>query len=327
MKKFKRILMQSILWLSIAMSQHSVLAAENLNDKLTKPQIDLAVNGVINALVNNYIYPEKALLIEKELRHKVDINEFTKINDWYAFIREINLIIRNVSGDMYLDVVETKPVITLESTADKTELPKLANYNLDNVSILFGNVGYFKLDYFSQNPEAEIGISRALDALSNTDALIIDLRSAEGDSLTLAQYLMSFFVNKDTLLSKITYAPQKKELTLTSLNIGGIRFKSNFPVYLLTSSFLSGSGEFVAYTLKYFKKAVIVGEETMGVAYVIKKQKINAHISLNIPVAIPLHPKTNNNWERTGVTPDVYSAADLGLETAHKLAKEYLGIF
>jgi len=72
---------------------------------------------------------------------------------------------------------------------------------------------------------------------------------------------------------------------------------------------------------------VIVGEETMGVAYVVQKQKINAHISLNMPIAIPLHPKTNSNWEGIGVIPDIPVAADLALEAAHKTAKQHLHRF
>jgi len=117
-------------------------------------------------------------------------------------------------------------------------------------------------------------------------------------------------------------------MTLKSLaNTGHENFKDNFPVYILTSSFLTNAGELFSYTLKHLKKAVIVGEETMGIAYLLQKLKINDYISLNIPIAIQVHPKTQTNWEHTGVIPDVYIAADLALDTAHQMAKEYLAIF
>ncbi|PCH94703.1 MAG: hypothetical protein COB83_10830 [Gammaproteobacteria bacterium] len=326
MKKPKELLLQILLLLSISTSQASVLDVDNLNEKLTKHQIKQGIDGVIKVLAKNYILPEKALLIEKELRHKLSTNEFDEISNWYLFIRHINLVMRKTSGDMYLDIVGTKPSFTLEKAQNK--LSNVDSFGIHNVSILSGNVGYFKLNYFYQNPKAEVEVSRALDKLSKVDALIIDLRNAEGESILLAQYLMSFFVKEGTILSEVLYDNKnKRKLLRATENNGNDKFKHNFPVYILTSSFLSSSGEFLSYTLKHLGKAVIVGEETMGVAYLIQKQRINDHISINIPIAIPLHPTTHTNWAQTGVIPDLDTAANLSLETAHKIAKEYLGIF
>ncbi len=328
MKKVKILLLHSLLLLSMAISQASVLNVENLDEKLTKHQIKQGVDGVIKALAKNYIFPEKTWLIENKLRDKLTSNEFDEISDWYSFIRHINLVMKNVSGDMYLDIVETKPSIILEKVESKNIFGNGESFSLNNVSILSGNVGYLKLNYFYQNPKAEVDVSRALDKLSKVDALIIDLRKAEGESISLAQYLMSFFVEEGTVLSEVVYDKQKKrKLLIASENNGSDKFKHNFPIYILTSAFISSSGEFLSYTLKHLGKAVIVGEETMGVAYVLQKQKINAHISINIPIAIPLHPTTKTNWAEIGVIPDLHTTANLSLDAAHKLAKEYLGIF
>ncbi len=72
---------------------------------------------------------------------------------------------------------------------------------------------------------------------------------------------------------------------------------------------------------------MIVGEETMGVAHVLQKYQINDHISIKVPIAIPLHPKTHASWADTGVIPDLPSAECLSLDEAHKLAKQYLSNF
>jgi C-terminal processing protease CtpA/Prc len=185
-----------------------------------------------------------------------------------------------------------------------------------------------KLNHFYQNLEAEKEVARTLRKLSQVDALILDLLDAEGDSIPLAQYLMSFFVKEDTILSEVLYDKQNKRKTLRAIeNKGNDKFKQNFPIYILTSSFLSSSGEFFSYTLKHLKKAVIVGEETMGAAYVLQKQKINDYISLNIPIAIPLHPTTKTNWGEIGVIPDLDTTANLSLDAAHQMAKKHLGVF
>ncbi len=324
MEKIKKLWLPILLLLSITISQASELDVDNL----TKHQIKQGIDGVIKVLAQKYIFPEKALLIEKELNHKLAKNEFDEISDWYSFIRHINVVLRKVSGDMYLDIVETQPSSILEKIQNKSELGNEESFGINDVSILSGNVGYFKLSYFYQNPKAEIAVFRTLKKLAKVDALIIDLRNAEGDSILLAQYLMSFFVKENTILSEVLYDKQNKRKILRSLqNNGNDKFKHNFPVYILTSSFLSSSGEFFSYTLKHLGKAVIVGEETMGVAYVLQKQKINDYISLNIPIAIPLHSTTKTNWAEIGVIPDLNTPANLSLDAAHKLAKEYLGIF
>jgi len=328
MIKVKRLLMNVFLWSSITFVQASALDVKSMNDDLSKKELEQAINSVIVILKQDYIFPKKALLIENKLKAKLAVNEFDNIHTWYSFIREINTVIRNISGDMYLDLVETKPQISLEKVQNKSELDSKEGFGINNVSILSGNVGYFKLDYFYQNPKAEIAVSRTLERLSKIDALIIDLRDAEGESLPLAQYLMSFFVEENTVLSEVLYDKQKKTKILRTLEVQGHeKFKHNFPVYILTSSFLSNSGEFFAYTLKHLQKAVVVGEESMGVAYILQKYKINSRISFTVPIAIPLHGETQMNWEKIGVIPDLTIDADLSLEAAHKMAKEYLGIF
>jgi hypothetical protein len=103
MKKVKiiiKVLMHALLWLSITVTQASDLTVENVNGKLSKENIEQAINNVIALLNEEYIYPKKALLIEEELKHKLATNEFNEIHDWYSFIRSINAIMRNVSGDM-----------------------------------------------------------------------------------------------------------------------------------------------------------------------------------------------------------------------------------
>ena len=325
MKKIKELLLLSFFCLNMTIAQASELSAESLNDKLTQNDIEKTIDSLISVLKTHYLFADKALLIENDLRYKLASNKFDKIHDGYSFIREINLIMREVSGDMHLDIVETKPTVRLDKV---TELDNSRRYGIESTNILSGNVGYFKLSYFYHNPNTQAAASLALKELSKVDALIIDLRSAEGDSIALVQYLMSFFAKENTLLSEVFYDKQSQSKMLLSLeNIGHDNFRDNFPVYILTSSLLSGSAEFFSYTLKHLNKAVIVGEETMGVAYILQKQKINAHFSLNMPIAIPIHPKTLSNWEGIGVIPDIPVAADLALDAAHKKAKEHLHIF
>ncbi len=328
MNIISKLMLCILLWLTMNIGHSKGFVLENNSEKLTQTQIASAVNHVIQILKQEYIFPEKALLIELELQRKLALNEFAAVGDWHSFSRSINIAMRKASGDMYLDLVESHTEFVLEHV-DNNHVPAATRYgNLREVDILSGNVGYIKLTDLSQRQTIETKIAYALKSLSAVDALIIDLRFAEGGSIYVAQYLMSFFVAENTLLSNVVSGKQRKVTPLRAINTNGNdKFKHHFPIYILQSSFLPSSGEFISYTLQQLEKAVVVGEETIGVGYVMQKQKINEYISLNIPIAKPLHPITNTNWEQTGVIPDLTIAADLSLEAAHKLAKEYLGKF
>ncbi len=100
---------------------------------------------------------------------------------------------------MYLDIVDNQPSFTLEKTQNKFKY--CDSSGLENVNVLSGNVGYFRLSYFYPSAKEKEQVFNVLDKLSTTDALIIDLRDTEGESIAMAQYLMSFFVEEGTILS------------------------------------------------------------------------------------------------------------------------------
>jgi C-terminal processing protease CtpA/Prc len=308
--------------------QASVINVGDLNDTLTKQQVEDAVNRVIVVLNKHYVFPEKSQLIENKLKNKLANNEFDHISHWYDFIQNINLAMRSASGGMYLDLLETKPKITVDKSIDKNDLTRLEHLGIRSTDVLSGNIGYLKLNYLYQNIEAEKEVFSALETLSQVDAMIIDLRDVEGDSISLAQYFMSFFVKEGVILSEVLYNKQSKKEVLKALeNNGNDKFKHNFPIYILTSAFVSNSAEFLSYTLQHLGKAIIVGEKTMGVSYVLQKQKVNDHVSLNLPIAIHLPINNETHWLNIGVIPDIDVAAELSLETAHKMAKVHLGVF
>ncbi|WP_019026837.1 S41 family peptidase [Colwellia piezophila] len=328
MKLIRIILWSIILCLNVGITQIFALEAVNFDARFTQKDITKSINEVIEVLEHDYIYPEKSKLIISKLKYKLASNDFNQIDKLGAFVNELGVLIRNVSGDSYLDIMETNPFVVIGHTPVHAKQKDMENFGFEKVEILAGNIGYLKLNFFSQSVNAELRAAHAFDYLSGADAIIIDLRDVEGESISLAQYMMGFFVETNTTLANVVYDRQKQSQILKSpKKLGFEHFKQDYPVYILTSAFVSGTGEFFSYTLKNFKKAVIVGEKTMGVAVISKKQKVNEFISINIPIAFPVHPITNTNWEDEGVIPDVNIEANLSFDVSYKLAKEYLGIF
>jgi len=318
-------LLLAILCLSVGLTQ--TFQTVNSASSFTQQDIKKCINQVIHLLERDYIFSEKSTLIAKSLKYRLASNEFNQSIELGTFINEFDVLIRNVSGDSYLNIIDTNSHVIIDHQAHSKQ-NNSENFGFDKIEVLPGNIGYMKLNHFYQNPKAELQALKAFTYLTKTDAIIIDLRDVEGDSITLSQYMMSFFVEKNTTLTTMVYNKKHQtEILKSSKNLGFKHFKHNYPVYILTSAFLAGTGEFFSYTLQQLKKAVIVGEKTMGVAFISKKQKVNEFISINMPVAFPIHPVTNTNWEQEGVTPDFNVDANQSFDVAYKLAKDYLGIF
>jgi tetratricopeptide (TPR) repeat protein len=74
--------------------------------------------------------------------------------------------------------------------------------------------------------------------------------------------------------------------------------------------------------MKARERATIVGEPTKGGAHSVDLFKIDDRFEIYIPTARAINPITGENWEGTGVIPDVPIPSESALETAIELAKE-----
>jgi len=322
----------SLIYSTLSLAHATALSEELLkNNQLKQAKIknkEDIIQQVIDLSTTKYLFPKKAERVVNELKDNLSFHQYDDIADDYSLVKKISATMRKISGDMSLDIIETQPPFVLDSATKANSFAIKSNSGVSKIEILSGNVGYIKLDFFDQHGKNIRAISHAFDSLLNTAAIIIDVRKSEGESIQIAQYLMSYFMEPNTPLSKIVYAQQTKIKRLNTVKTNAPnKFKHDFPVYILTSAFSSSSAEFLSYTLQQFNKAVIVGEQTMGIAYVLQQYKINERFSIKMPIALFLHPKTNSNWQDIGVVPDLTVKTSKSLAAAHKLAKQHLGIF
>ena len=68
--------------------------------------------------------------------------------------------------------------------------------------------------------------------------------------------------------------------------------------------------------------APAVGEATAGGAHPGSPYRIHPHFEVFIPNGRAINPLTKENWEGTGVQPDVPTSSEDALKTAYKLALE-----
>ncbi|MDQ3112592.1 MAG: S41 family peptidase [Actinomycetota bacterium] len=95
-------------------------------------------------------------------------------------------------------------------------------------------------------------------------------------------------------------------------------------MYVLTSNRTFSGGEELTYDLQQLRRAVVVGETTRGGAHPRRGFRLTDHLEATVPVARARNPHSGQNWEGTGVRPDVSVAADQALDVALALAREAL---
>jgi retinol-binding protein 3 len=200
----------------------------------------------------------------------------------------------------------------------------LANgHGIRSARRLPGNIGYLDLAYFSPDSDAGSAFAAAMQLVSGTDALIVDLRRNGGGSGDAVTALLSYFFDDPIqLTSKVerrngqSFERQK----WTMPYVAGPRYSGN-PVFLLSSTHTHSAAEQCAYDLKNTHRATIVGEHTAGDANGSSGEvALGYHFSVFIPDSQPRSPITHSNWQGTGVEPDVATTAPDALVTAYKLA-------
>jgi hypothetical protein len=164
-------------------------------------------------------------------------------------------------------------------------------------------------------------VATALRYLATTDAIILDLRNSRGGSAELANFVISHFTGPDTVHSLTVYDRARNTTTqrYTLLIVPGPR-RPDVPLYILVDDVTRSAAEDVPFVLQNMKRATLVGARTAGAG------RNNAGISLGDGLVASVlftrvfDPRTQREWERTGITPDVRVSGGSALPVADALA-------
>jgi len=211
------------------------------------------------------------------------------------------------------------------SEADQRLTLRLQNFGFARVERLPGNVGYLKLDRFAPPALAAENAAAAMQFLSGTDALIIDLRDNGGGYGTTAMLLASYFFSESVHLSdRVGRDPADLKQYWTYAVVPGPLYVGK-PVYILSGPRTFSAAEGFAYDLQSVKRASIVGEKTRGGANMSARLLLSSRFGVIMPVARVRNAVTAANWEG-GLRPDVSTPAALALPTAHLAALETIAL-
>lgn len=306
-------------------------------DGQTRSQV---IEKIITTL-DEYIFPEVARRIQDDLRTQLQELADNEITSAAEFAETLSARLQAISNDKHLKVFYSfKPLTAMES--GRSPSPKEPekqdrsmardNFGFYKVERLPGNIGYLDFRVFLPPDVAGDTAIAAMNFLSNTSALIFDIRKNDGGSPDLVALISTYLFDHEPVhLNDLIWRERDEsgefreriEQHWTLPYVPGARYLDK-PVYVLTSNFTFSGAEEFANNLKQLKRATIVGETTGGGANPGRFEPLHDHFRIFIPTGRAVNPITQTNWEGTGVEPDLKVSAELALKTAHLAALKEL---
>ena len=287
------------------------------------------IDAVAEAFDSSYVYPDIAKKMAVAVRRNEARGEYRDALFGQDLARELAADLREISHDKHVDVQFSFFARPVESPATQSERESrrlvAVNCGFEKAEHLKPNIGYLKFNLFADPKLCAPTAAAAMTLLSDSDALILDLRQNAGGAPGMGEFIATYLFDQrthlDDLYSRVDDATTE---SWTLPYVPGKKFLGK-PVYVLTSNRTFSAAEALSYELKNLKRATLVGETTLGGAHPTDTRRLDDHFSARVPFARSINPITRTNWEGVGVEPDVKVPAAEALDTALKLAVDEIG--
>lgn len=319
-----KIIIVLIILLSTVFSHGQTADASQINREILTTEISKKIK-------DNYLSADAAAEIDSLISSAVKSGKFNNLSD-EEFAAALTTYLRSISKDKHFYVKYLKdyrPETNKVNDKKQQELDNISNslenFGFEDVRRLEGNVGYINFKGFAEPKSSETALASAMNFVSNTNSLIIDLRENRGgDNGMLLQFCSYFFNTKANVYQTYFRNKGKNVENWTQAKVKGQKYL-NKDIYFLTSGKTFSAAEGLAFILQNYKLAKVVGEQTGGAANPVEPFIISNKYLLLIPVGKVTTALTKTNWEQIGVTPDEKIKAENALTKAHILAlKEIL---
>jgi len=311
------------------------LQAQEEPKTLSDSEISETIDSISNILEREYVFADIGLQISEHLKMKLSSGNYKGITDPFEFANVLTEDVRSINKDLHLRVNFNPQMITQQQNnitaadslaymEEQIKAGKRANHGFQEVKILEGNIGYLNLrGFYGVDEYSGATAEAAMNFLSNTDALIIDLRQNGGGSPSMIQLITSYLFDSNPVhLNNFYYRPLEEiTQTWTLPYVPGNRIPDT-DVYVLTSSRTFSAAEEFSYNLRNLERATLVGETTGGGAHPGGTRIATDRFTIWVPTGRAINPISKTNWEGTGVKPHIESKADDALDVAIVTALE-----
>ncbi len=317
--------------------------SSGFGQSISKPEKGKIIKTLSDVIQGHYVLQDSVDLITDELSLISKSDEFESKQTANQYASYLTETLRSISKDAHFAVLHDEQMyamaLALQQNTPGESTPNLSfggramndrrsNFFFTKLEVLDGNVGYLKIDRIPALEYSKATVDAAMAFLKHTDALIVDLRSNPGGIGGFIPYFMSYFFaeERQLLYSREFLAWDSTSYHYTHQEIGGDRYTDK-PLYVLINTFTGSAATNMAYTLKSFERATLVGENT-GAGYrgahsaTILPLKDN-FVAL-VPIGRVVNAKTNTNWRSGGVDPHIESPSNSALVVAHQKALETL---
>ncbi len=291
------------------------------------------VQTALAILRARYVFPDRAAQAAEQIEARLAAGEYDDLGEEELADR-LTSQLYEVCADKHLRVgahpehrVRFRPAPADRDKArqEMRTMARLDNFGIRRVERLDGNVGYIDLRRVALPQNAGGAISAAMELISGTYALIIDLRRNGGGSPDGVVFWCSYlFDGPGTHFNDIFEPESGTTRQFWSLSYVPGSLYVDKPVYLLTSHETFSGGEDFCYTLQALGRAQLIGETTGGGAHPTGTRPLSATMAISVPHARSVNPVTGTNWEGTGVVPDVSVAAELAHDVAYAMALRHV---
>lgn len=290
------------------------------------------VDGVCDAIAKAYVLGEPAEGIVKHLKQQLADGQYDQFNDPVELIHQIEADAQKINHDGHFGIRVVPPVAPEAAKGEEPDHDrderrqrffKERNFGFSKVELLPGNIGYLELTMFSGSSDALPVAAAAMNFLSNSGALIIDLRQNGGGSASMIRMLATYLFDERVHL--INWYERESEEIVQSRTLDfvpGPRMPE-IPVYVLTSRRTFSAAEEFTFDLQHLERATVVGETTGGGGHTVTERFVDLddfRVVMRLPHSRAFNPKNGEGWEGVGIIPDVKSPSADALTTAHRLA-------
>jgi hypothetical protein len=313
----------------------TLMSSESRAQDLSKKEMGVAITSIAKLIEDKYVFAVKGKAIATYILQEHRNGRFDQIANWKAFDSAMTHCLQHFSHDGHL-YVRNNPqtvkelLLAQNKVSDSNEAASFSydpfyygaaaikkNFGFSEVKVLEDNTGYIKLSEINISAKSLPVLYATMAFISNTRALIIDLRNNGGGGSEIGEVLQSFFLPGNTPLLEFKTRNGQSSLERTVLWL--TEQKYDHPLFIIVNKGTASAAEAIAYTLQKGKRATIIGQPSAGAANMNSWYVVNEHIYVSVSTAAPTIPGTELSWEQKGVQPD--QVVQIGEEIEHILKR------